>query len=143
MREMPVKKAAEFIQETDTWLWRILARHVAMAYKQLDFGESTCIGVDELACRKGHNYVTIFADLVAKRVLYSVPRKDSSTWKAFARELEKHSAKAQQIECVSMDMSGAFKKGAAETCPQAEVVFDKYHLIAKTNKAAGAVAITI
>ena len=137
MREMPVKKAAEFIQETDTRLWRMLARHVAKAYQQLDFSETTCIGVDELACRKGHNYVTIFADLVAKRVLYSVPGKDSSTWKAFVKELGKHSAKAEQIECVSMDMSVAFKKGVAETCPQAEVVFDKYHLIAKTNKAVG------
>jgi transposase len=137
MREMPVKKAAEFIQETDTRLWRILARHVAVAYKQLDFSEATCIGVDELACRKGHNYVTIFADLVAKRVLYSVPGKDSATWKAFVKELGKHSANAGQIECVSMDMSVAFKKGVSETCPQAEVVFDKYHLIAKTNKAVG------
>ena len=137
MREMPVKKAAEFIQETDTRLWRMLARHVTKAYQQLDFSETTCIGVDELACRKGHNYVTIFADLVAKRVLYSVPGKDSSTWKAFVKELGKHAAKVEQIECVSMDMSVAFKKGIAETSPQAEVVFDKYHLIAKTNKAVG------
>ena len=36
-----------------------------------------------------------------------------------------------------MDMSVPFQKGALENCPQAELVFDKYHLIAKANKAVG------
>jgi len=137
MREMPVKKAGEFVKETDTRLWRILARHVAGAYQQLDFSQATCLGVDELAIRKGHNYVTIFADMMAKGVLYAVPGKDSSTWKAFIKELKKHSGCAEQIECVSMDMSTSFKKGVRENCPNAEMVFDKFHLIAKANKAVG------
>jgi transposase len=137
MREMPVKKVSEFVKVSDTRLWRILARHVAKAYRQLDFSSSTCIGVDELASRKGHNYVTVFADLIKKRVLFAVPGKDSATWNAFAHEFEKHAGDMKQIDCVSMDMSRPFKKGAAENCPQAEIVFDKYHLIAKANKAVG------
>ena len=137
MREMPVRKVSEFVQVSDTRLWRILARHVATAYRQLDFSDSTCIGVDELASRKGHRYVTVFADLMAKRVLFAVPGKDSATWKAFVEEIERHAGDASRIDCISMDMSVPFQKGALKNCPQAKLVFDKYHLIAKANKAVG------
>lgn len=135
MREMPAKKAGEVVREHDTRLWRILARHVAGAYGDLDFSGVTHVGVDELAARKGHKYLTIFADLVKKRVLYAVPEKDSSTWKAFVKELKKHGGNRKKISCVSMDMSAPYKKGVEDNCPNAEIVFDKFHLIAKANKA--------
>jgi len=135
MREMPVKKTGEIVRETDTRLWRILARHVTAAYEQLDFSKVTHLGVDELASRKGHKYLTIFADMVAKRVLYAVPGRDSATWKSFIEELKKHSGNREEIKCVSMDMSVPYQKGVADNCPNAEVVFDKFHLIAKANEA--------
>ena len=93
------------------------------------------MGVDELAARKGHKYLTIFADMVAKRALYAVPGRDSATWKQFVKELKKHSGNRKKIKCVSMDMSVPYQKGIADNCPNAEVVFDKFHLIAKANKA--------
>jgi len=135
MREMPVKSAAKIMSETDTRLWRMLARHVRAAYAALDFSNVTHIGVDETAARKGHKYITIFADLVKKRVLYAVPERDSATWKAFVAEFNKHGGNHNEISCVSMDMSAAFKKGVEDNCPNAEIVFDKFHLIAKANKA--------
>ncbi|MFC1460913.1 ISL3 family transposase [Verrucomicrobiota bacterium] len=135
MREMPVKKAGEVMHEIDTRLWRMLARHVVAAYAELDFSAVTHVGVDELAARKGHKYLTIFADLVKKRVLYAVPERDSSTWKAFVKEFNKHGGNRKKISCVSMDMSAPYKKGVEENCPNAEVVFDKFHLIAKANEA--------
>lgn len=135
MREMPVKKVGEVTREHDTRLWRIMAAHVAAAYEQLDFRNVTHLGVDELAARKGHKYLTIFADMLAKRVLYAVPGRDSTTWKRFVKELKKHSGNRKKIKCVSMDMSAPYQKGIAQNCPNAEVVFDKFHLIAKANEA--------
>ena len=135
MKEMPVKRAAEITREHDTRLWRIMAAHVAAAYEQLDFSNVTHLGVDELAARKGHKYLTIFADMVAKRVLYAVPGRDSTTWRRFVKELKKHSGNRKKIKCVSMDMSVPYQKGIADNCPNAEVVFDKFHLIAKANEA--------
>ena len=135
MREMPVKSAAEIVDETDTRLWRMLARHVMAAYERLNFSEVTHVGVDETAARKGQKYLTIFADLVKKRVLYAVPGRDSATWKVFVEELNKHGGNQEKISCVSMDMSAPYQKGVKENCPNAEVVFDKFHLIAKANKA--------
>jgi len=36
------------------------------------------MGADEMNRRKGHNYLTAFAALIAKRVLFTTPRKDAS-----------------------------------------------------------------
>ena len=135
MKEMPVKKAAGITREHDTRLWRIMAAHVSAAYEQLDFSSVTHLGVDELAARKGHKYLTIFADMIAKRVLYAVPGRDSVTWARFVKELKKHSGNRKKIKCVSMDMSVPYQKGISDNCPNAEMVFDKFHLIAKANEA--------
>ena len=69
MREMPVSKAGAIVGETDPRLWWMLFAHVAKAYAALDMAEVCWIGVDEMNCRKGHDYLTVFADLVKRRVL--------------------------------------------------------------------------
>src|SRR5215472_8326421 len=62
MREMPMSKAAEILQETDTRLWRVLFTHIDAAYAQADFSQVCCLGVDEMSVHKGHEYITVFAD---------------------------------------------------------------------------------
>ena len=76
MREMPMSKVAETVGETDTRLWRMLFRQVDAAYAEADFSNVCCVGVDEMSVRKGHEYVSVFADLVRKRVLFATEGKD-------------------------------------------------------------------
>ena len=135
MREMPMTKVAQAVGETDTRLWRMLFRQVDAAYREADFSNAVCLGVDELNIRKGHEYVTVFADLLAKRVLFAVEGKDKETWMKFVAALEEHNGHRHAIKQVSMDMSPAYQSGVAETCRHAQVVFDKFHIIAHVNKA--------
>jgi transposase len=139
MREMPVRKAAEYLREHDTRLWRILVKHVMVSYEGLSFDDVSQIGVDETAAHKRHKYLTIFADLVKRRVLFAVPDKDAATFGAFVRELEKHRGNKENIRCVSMDMSNAYKMGVRDHCPNAKVIFDKFHVVAMANKAVNVV----
>jgi hypothetical protein len=44
---------------------------VKAAYERLSFENLIWVGVDEMNRRKGHNYLTVFADLLAKRVLFA------------------------------------------------------------------------
>ena len=74
MREMPVKKAGEILGETDQKLWRALFAHVAAAWTDLSWENVTWVGADEMNRKKGHNYLTVFADLQAKRVLLAPAR---------------------------------------------------------------------
>ena len=135
MREMPVSKVAELVGETDTRLWRMLFRQVDAAYAEADLSNVCCVGVDEMSVRKGHEYLSVFADWVAKRVVFATEGKDKQTWAQFVEALEKHNGHRHAITQASMDMSRAYQAGVAENCRNAQVVFDKFHVIKNANEA--------
>lgn len=135
MREMPVKKAGEILGETDQRLWRMLHLHVEEAYRKLEMDGVVWVGADEMNRRKGHNYLTVFADLKAKRVVFATPGKDASTWEAFADELLKHNGHPKAITQAAIDMSPAYIKGVKENLGNAQIVFDKFHVIGQVNDA--------
>src|SRR5450759_1989175 len=122
------------IRETSR-LWRMLFRQVDAAYAEADFSHVCCVGVDELSVRQGHEYVSVFADLVRKRVLFPTEGKDHQAWLNFVAALEKHKGHRHALTQVSLDMSPAYQKGVKETCRNAQRVFDKFHVIAHANKA--------
>lgn len=133
MREMPVKKAGEILGETDQRLWRMLHAHVDAARARADWSEVVWIGADEMNRKKGHNYVTVFADLVGQRVLFGTEGKDASVWQRFAEELGAHNGHPKAITQVAIDMSPAYRKGVRENLGNAAVVFDKFHVIQEVN----------
>jgi len=135
MREMAVSRVAEVVGETDTRLWRMLFRQVDAAYAEADFSQVCCVGVDELKVRHGHQYISVFADLLRKRVLFAIEGKDKETWVRFLAELEKHNGHRHAITQASMDMSQAYESGAKENCRHVQVVFDKFHVIKHANEA--------
>ena len=96
LREMPVNAAARIVGEHDTRLWRLLAAYVNEAYQAADFRDVRVVGCDELSARKGHNYLSVFADLEAKRVLYATDGKDASTaWAGYP-----HPPSAGSTRCI-------------------------------------------
>jgi transposase len=135
MREMPMSQVGELVGETDTRLWRVLFRQVAAAYAEADFSQVVCVGVDEMSVRKGQEYISVFADLVGRRVLFATEGRDQETWSQFVEALEKHNGHRHGLTQASMDMSAAYQKGVAENCRNAQVVFDKFHLIKNANEA--------
>jgi transposase len=134
-KAMPVSKIGELVDENDTRIWRIVRGHVERAYQRKTFETTAKIGVDETSSRKGHNYVTVFADMDSGEVLFATEGKDSTTFQSFAEELPKHEAVPEQIKEVTMDMSPAFISGAADVLPDASVTFDKFHVIKALNQA--------
>jgi transposase len=139
MREMPVKKAGEILGETDQRMWRMLHGHVEAARARADWSEVVSVGADEMNRRKGHNYVTVFADLEAKRVLFGVEGKDADVWQAFAKELAAHNGHPKAVTQVAIDMSPAYQKGVRENFGNAQLVFDKFHVVQAVNEGVEAV----
>jgi len=134
-KEMPISRIGELVGEQDTRIWRIVRYHVNRAHEKKSYAAVTKVGCDETSSRKGHNYVTIFADMDNSEVMFATEGKDSGTVKAFAEELPKHGAKPEQIKEVTIDMSPAFISGAADYLLEAGVTFDKFHVIQALNKA--------
>ena len=135
MREMPMRKVAAVVGETDTRLWRMLFRQIDAAYAEADFSNVCCGGVDEMQVRKGQEYISVFADLVRKRVLFATEGNDQATWDKFVEALEQHNGHRHALTQASMDMSLAYQAGVAQNCRNAQVVFDKFHVLKNANEA--------
>jgi len=68
---MPVATVAVMTREHDTKIWRVVEHHVHAARDQLDLSGVRRVGMDETSARKGQDYISIFADLDARRVLFA------------------------------------------------------------------------
>jgi transposase len=133
--EMPVCKASDCLRVTAPRVWRIFNYWISLAKAKDDLSEVQRIGIDETSSKKGHNYVTVVADIDTSRTIYACPERDAAVVDAFAQELESKGGSVEKISLVSMDMSPAFIAGALDTFPLAKIVFDKFHIIQSVNKA--------
>lgn len=61
--------------------------------------------------------------------------KDSGTFKQFVDAFEAQGGTVQNITDISCDMSPAFIKGAHDTMPEAQITFDKFHVLKVINTA--------
>lgn len=135
VKDMPVNAVAELVGEHDTRIWRVLHHYVDQAREAEDFSDVRQVGIDETSSKRGHNYITLAVDLERSKVLFATEGRDSGTLEAFRTDLEAHGGRAEQIEEISLDMSPAFIKGASEQFPEAELTFDKFHVMKIMNEA--------
>jgi transposase len=90
------------------------------------FDGVTSIGVDELSYRKHHAYITVVVDHDRGRIIWARPGKNADTLKAFFADLG--AERCARLHRVSIDMSPAYEKAVREAAPNAEVVFDRFHV---------------
>lgn len=135
VKNMPVAAVARYAREHDTRLWRIIKAYVDKARESEDFSSIKAIGIDETSSKKGHNYISVFADMGSKKVIFCCEGKDSSVVSSFKQDFEKHNGDIKNIEYISMDMSKAFICGAQKELPDTEIVFDEFHVIKAMNDA--------
>jgi transposase len=91
------------------------------------------IGVDELSYRKGHRYITLVVNHDTGMPVWAADGKSADTLMSFFDELGPE--RCQRIEAVSMDMSQAYISAVRGKVPQAQIVFDRFHVQALVNKA--------
>lgn len=135
MREMPVAKAGEILGETAPKLWRRLFAPVDGAWAGVSWENVVWVGADEMNRRKGHNYLTVFVDWEAKRVLLAVEGKDARVGERFAAELGRHNGPPKAIPRVAIDMSPAYVKGGKANFGNAVIVFAKFHVVSQVAAA--------
>ena len=86
----------------------------------------TQIGVDELSYRRHHGYVTVVVDHRRGCVVWAKPGKNADTLKAFFDELGPE--RCAKLEAVTIDMSAAYIKAVTECTPNAQLIFDRFHV---------------
>lgn len=132
---MPVNAVSRIAGVGDDKLWSMLGKYVSLSRESEDFSEVTVLGVDETSRAKGHEYVSLFVDMKERRTIYVGEGKDSGVLQDFVSDFKGHGGEASRISNVSCDMSPAFISGIAENMPDADITFDRFHVMKILNKA--------
>jgi transposase len=140
---MTVAEVARTVGEYAQRLWNVLEPHVDQAHGQMDLSQVRVVSVDEVAKRRGHDYLTVVSepgqDGARARVLFVTEGKDAGTVVQAGQFLTERGVPPAQIQTVCTDMSGAYRRGLEQTFPQATLVFDYFHVIQMATGAVDAV----
>ena len=96
------------------------------------------IGIDEVSRRKGQVYLTVVYDL-ERRVLLWVgdERTEEAVKPFFTKEMGPRRCRTLQVVC--MDMWAAYANLVREHAPNAQILFDRFHIVKHLNEAVDAV----
>ena len=134
-REMTFTAVSRLVGLSWHQVTAICKRYVDLGLEQADFSEVKRLAADETSKARGHDYITLVADADERRVLFVTEGKDAATIKEFAKDFSVHGGNPEAIESISIDMSKAFIKGVTDHLPNAQITFDKFHVIAHANVA--------
>jgi transposase len=140
-REMPVNRVAEILKVNPQRIWTIFNHWISKARAADDPSTITKLGVDETSTKKGHHYVTLGVDLDEARVIHVTEGKGKATLQSIQQHLEDKGVDKEQVEQISMDLSPSFIAGAAESFPEAQITFDRFHVVKLLNEAMNQVRI--
>ena len=134
-REMTFTAVSRLVGLSWHQVTAICKRYVDLGLEQADFSEVKRLAADETSKARGHDYITLVADADERRVLFVTEGKEAATIKEFAEDFSVHGGDPEAIESISIDMSKAFIKGVTDHLPNAQITFDKFHVIAHANEA--------
>ena len=106
---------------------RIVKRVVGERLPQNRLKGLEYIGVDETSYKRGHRYITVVTNHATGRVAWMAEGKSSDTLRKFFNELGPKGCR--KLQMVTMDMSEAYKKAVTEHAPQADIVYDRFHVV--------------
>ncbi|QHI69027.1 ISL3 family transposase [Tichowtungia aerotolerans] len=116
---------------------RKTVKNIEKRYLQRELGPINLAGVellamDEFAIQKGHRYATVIVDPTCKRVLWIGRGRTRAAIHPFFKLLGEDGCK--QIKAVAMDMNSSYEQEVWEHCPDADIVYDLFHVVAKYGR---------
>lgn len=129
---MSIRHVAQFYRLSWTTVELIDWRHLEQKLGPIDLSGVTIIGMDEFAIQKGHRYATVIVEPLRKRVLWVGRGRAREDVRPFFELLGP--AGCARLQAAVMDMNAAYDLEVRAHCPQAEVVYDLFHVVAKYGR---------
>ncbi|REL25308.1 ISL3 family transposase [Thalassotalea euphylliae] len=128
---LPIKHISEVTGLHWHTIKQIDKARLAQQVKAPNWSRVKRLVMDEFALFKGHRYATVIADADTYQVLWIGVGRARQHIRPFFESLGEH---CQQIEAVAMDMNTAFDLEVKQHCPQARIVYDLFHVVAKYGR---------
>lgn len=129
---LPIRQVADLYGLAWSTVKLIDWRHLEGELGPVDLSGVRIIGMDEFAIHKGHRYATVVVEPERKRVLWVGRGHGREDIRRFFELLGPQGCR--QIRAVAMDMNGAYAQEVRAQCPQADIVYDLFHVVAKYGR---------
>jgi transposase len=129
---LPLKQVAEYYGLHWETVKRLHKEHLQRTLGRADLADVDVIAMDEFAIQKGQRYATIVVEPYRKQVLWVGRGRGREDLRPFFELLGEDGR--ERLKAVVMDMNGAYEEETRSQCPQAEVVFDLFHVVAKYGR---------
>ncbi len=101
-------------------------------YEQTKYEDLRIIAVDEIAIKKGHNYMTVVLNYETGEVVWLGKERKAETLNRFYDGMT--AEQKENIEAVAIDMWDPFIKSTKKCLPNAKIVFDLYHVVSSFGR---------
>ena len=128
---LPIKHIANLLELSWHTVKAVDKRRLAREVKPPHWPSIKRLVMDEFALFKGHRYATVVADADTHQVLWVGIGRSRREIRPFFEWMGEH---CKHIEAVAMDMNTAFDLEVQLHCPQAVVVYDLFHVVAKYGR---------
>jgi transposase len=91
------------------------------------------LGIDEVSRRKGHHYLTVVYDLERRVLVWVGEDRTEQTVAKFFTALGRR--RCSTIGVVCMDMWAPYLQAVEQHAPNAQIVFDRFHIVQHLNRA--------
>lgn len=105
--------------------------YLKQKYEKISYKKLLYLTVDEFSIKKGHKYMTVFADLCTGRIIYAVEGRSVEDIQSF---LEKLSKRARKLRAIAMDLSPSYISAVRKHLPNVDIVFDRFHVTKLLNE---------
>lgn len=90
------------------------------------------IGMDEFAIQKGHRYATVIVEPYRKAVIWVCRGRGRLDVRPFFEQLGPEGR--QRLRAAVMDMNAAYAQEVRLHCPNAQIVYDLFHVVARYGR---------
>ena len=103
-------------------------KYLSKKYRKPPWKKLHRIGVDEIALKKGHTYLTVVVNLDTGQVVYVGKDRKKETLETFFYKIGP--TRCRRIKAIVMDMWSPYISVAKAHLPKAKIVLDRFHIIA-------------
>lgn len=129
---MTVKEVATHLELDPKTVKNIDKTFLEKDFGETDYSKLRIIAIDEIAVKKGHNYMTVIMNYFTGKIIWMGQGRDKETLDSFFEDMT--DAQKQAIEAVAMDMWEPYINRIKHHCPNANIVFDFFHVVQAFGK---------